>query len=197
MFRLATLFWGLLFTCVLALTVYALTRVEEADRLALKAIRERMPVPKISASSLTLYSQHREGLRRDLWATKGDTRLHAIHYSDVADLMANQSNQELIEEMRGVRCLIQEAITDTPKSQVFCSLKAPEAIYDYNRLILQAQQVQFARYQCTGHHLPEVYDRAHLLLSGDAASVKVVAEQDFSIQATGFKGRIVSARRLP
>lgn len=155
MFRFLTLFWSLFLLSTAGWTAWHLTRVGDADRQQLTRLTDRMPLPQAERPHTGLYSQQREGVRRDLWTPKDGVRLQTVQWSASANLAASQREHALLEELAGVRCYVQESVDPTENKQRVCVLTATHATYDYHALSLDAQPVSLERYVLPELHLPD------------------------------------------
>lgn len=145
MFRWAVSLWTLLLLTAAGVILWSLTYLQEEDQQQLTLVHERMPVAQRHRSATEFYSQHREGVRRDTWQTRDAKRIHAVVYSDRADLEANQSDHETIETLHGVRCVIEEDANKLVGDPMVCTLFADNATYDYRRSQLVASPAELTR----------------------------------------------------
>lgn len=197
MFRAVVGFWILVLVVATCGVAWTLTRVTSADRQNLAAMQERIPLPKRGRSHpLDGYSQLREGLRRDIWSGRGNQpRQQVIHLSDSAHLTVNQRDQELVETLYQVHCLIQENLDLRADQQTICELRADDAVYDYNRQKLHVQPVRLWRYRITGHSLPTSMTGSEPIMAGRVAAADVTLQGDLTVTAQGFSGYVVDRQR--
>lgn len=194
MFRFTIVSWSSLLILAAIFLAYALAYVDDEDRKSLLEVGQRMPLPKHSHHAFRIYSQQREGLRRDLWVPGEDGRLQTIHYADRAELTAQPTDRSVVEILTGVRCLVQESIDGKMGQQGVCSLEADSAVYDYHTGNLQAQPVRMARFRLPGRYLPDTVEGMVPLMQGEAQSAQIVMDKELTVHAQGFKGRAAARR---
>lgn len=188
MFRAVVGFWILVLVVATFWVGWTLTRVTDADRQHLAAMQERIPLSKRGRSNpLDGYSQLREGLRRDVWSAGGEQpRQQVVHLSDSAHLTVNQRDQELVETLQQVHCLIQEDLDLGADQQTISELRAEDAVYDYNRQKLHVQPVRLSRYRIPGHSLPASMTGSEPIMAGRAAAADVNLQGDLSCDNIQF-----------
>lgn len=131
MFRSLTALWVSLLMTLLIGCTFALAHFTDNDSWELA--QDRLPLSKNAPPSLGVYHQHREGLRRDLWITQGNRRIHTTHFCKSSDLALKQKGHELLETLKGMTCSLEEG----PEGSSYV-LQAEQALYDYHRMHLTA-----------------------------------------------------------
>lgn len=149
--------------------------------------------PPPSAPTATLHKateQKRIGVRKDIWFSEGEDRLHYRINAPRSLLMAipKQNGYEVIEKMEGIECLLQESFSrDGQQLRYF---KANEGIYRYANHEFLASSVLVSLFTAGGHDLPD-QPSAETYMKGLAKQVSLsLGEAHPNFRAEEFKAHI-------
>ena len=160
-------------------------------------------------SSKTAYTaaQIRHDVRKDLFFLEGEVyhELRLICSSSVMRLhRGSDGKSQLIEDMGGVECLMQEELyyvdSNGKRSATPCELAVPMQVirrctadcaqYSYQTELCIAQEVEIFRYLCHGHSLNEVKIESLIpVMTGKSASIEFsLAGSELNFKAKQLKG---------
>lgn len=128
------------------------------------------------ASSQTIKSsdQRRKSVRKDAFFTQADgTRLHYRIDSDSSTLYLHPIDHkfDIVEDLKGIRCTMQEKITVSPLSQQLKFFRAEEGIWSYAKQEFKAKSVNLFMLKLPGAELPVQTDENAAFLKGVASGV--------------------------
>ena len=151
---------------------------EEYDHLVNKSVSLRNVAPYTA-------SQYKRRVRKDLFFLSDERKRHVALEAEesVLRLCRGKECTELLEEMKGVTCLMQEELLylGDRKAQRLRRCVAKEAVYSYHTGLFSAQEVYLNSYIASGHALEEAHPITPLT-EGVAKSV----EFSLSGKETGF-----------
>jgi len=172
----------------------------ESDYLAYK---EAVQQSRSYAKSSPPVSQKRFEVCKDIWfSEEGNQRLHYRIESAASSLNLQpvRNKFEVIEQLHGMRCWMQDKIVSTPGSQGSTQqtryFTANEGIYNFLSQSLLASQATVSLYRLPGEHLPEIGRLPSTLpfLSGKAEQVKMlVSGKTPMFQASNFQASMNSS----
>lgn len=120
-------------------------------------------------------TQIRSQVRKDLWIAEANgERLQNRIESDSSLLILKPrktGSLEVIEELTGVRCWLQEKIQPLEKTQQIRFLIAKEGIYLYKDQKFEAQNVKLSLYKMPGKILPFNLENYKPFLKGSAENI--------------------------
>ncbi|MCB1074398.1 MAG: hypothetical protein KDK59_02585 [Simkania sp.] len=178
LFSLATL---------VALTGIAITYV--FMRGSLENIPQEWSSPKVATCHPT--RQTRSGVQKDLWMSNDDGRLHHRMISPRSILTAypKGENFELVEEMQGMKCYLQENIEEGIQQIRF--IESESGTYRYSNQHFDAHQVFLALFRIPGKELETKLDFNSAFLKGVAEDVSLsFSENSPNFHAEKFKAHI-------
>lgn len=169
------------------------------DHKRYRAFREKQH--EISNTSSKIVSENayqtREGVRKDIWTTEeGNVRMHyrIDSKSSVLKLTPTESKMELVENLQGIKCWMQDKLFFTttttqgsPMQQVRY-LEADEGTYRYNTQQFDAHSVSLSLLRLPGHFLSFDVGPKDAFLRGIAQNVSFsISEGTPQFQAQNFK----------
>jgi len=159
--------------------------------------RPALHVPKLdlkASKKETAYptKQMRSGVQKDLWVTENGVRLHHQMSSPRSILTAypKGDNFELVEEMQGMRCYLQEMLPEENRQQIRL-IKSSAGTYSYSTFHFDAHQVFLALFELPGNELQTHFNLDDAFLKGVAEEVTLkFAESSPNFNAKKFKAQI-------
>jgi len=141
--------------------------------------------------------QMRSGVLKDIWVSDGMQRLHHRIESPRSVLTAYPKNNafELVEQMQGMKCYIQEKIeygVETGQaSQQLRFIESQEGTYYFANQHFDAHQVFLAVFRLSGDILPSQIDLKEAFLQGVADEVTLFfSDHGPNFHAEKFKAHI-------
>jgi hypothetical protein len=143
--------------------------------------------------------QYREGVIKDIHYRRGDSLLQARVVSDRSHLVFDQqpNGMDILEHMEQLTCAMQKElfyVTDdvtVKPMQIIRFVKADKATYYYNKEMLLADHPIIIEYRVEGHHLPENYDDAVVMMRSVAENVEISFDNaELTFHAKRLKGRV-------
>lgn len=146
----------------------------------------------------TLYPtrQMRSGVQKDIWVSAQNGRLHHLIKSPRSVLTAipKGKNFELVEEMLGMKCYLQENLENGHQQIRFIESHSGTYYYLDQRFI--ARQVFLALFRLPGQELKTELDYSAAFLKGVAEEVSLSFSQDSpNFHAEKFKAHIRPEKR--
>lgn len=212
-FQGTTFFCFFCFFALIAVTYMQLFNVSEKDRARYFKLMEDSNPSLVEKSKRTPYtaSQERHQIRKDVYYTANEKPMHLLLTSKDAVLQLHQKQEggsQLIEQMKGVKCYMQEELfyvhlsgervdpkRPVPKGakpmQLVRYCKTDNASYCYKTKIMTSNDVFVARYLAPGHSLETVnFETLEPVMQGTAAFV------EFSLggKALAFKAEQLKAK---
>jgi len=187
MFQRTTIITFLLLTLVTGLSVFSVLK-----RSKTAPFPHEWKAPK----QATLYptKQMRSGVQKDLWIANDGFRLHHRMISPRSILTAypKGENFEIIEEMQGMKCYLQEHIEkgENPTQQIRF-IESASGTYRYSDQHFEAHQVFLALFRMPGDTLETTLDFNDAFLKGVAQEVSLsFSEKSPDFHAEKFKAHI-------
>ena len=173
------LFLGALLVCVLP---HSLNRSVK--------LTYKLPSPKRGVTR-----QVRSFVSKDLWIPRGSERLHHRIESPRSILTAHQRGKktEIIEKLHGMRCYLQESISEDKRGTVqqIRFLESQEGTYSYTSHLFGAEQVYLAVLTLPGRELTTNLNLDTAFLQGVASEVSLsFSENGPTFQAKKFRAEI-------
>lgn len=179
--------------------------VRQTDHSRYRAFKAKQQ--EISNSSSKLVSQNayqtREGVRKDIWTTEANNV--RMHYrieskSSILKLTPRESKMELVENLQGIKCWMQDKLLLTSESQSGFQgtplqqiryLEANEGSYRYNTQQFEASSVSLSFLRLPGHVLMFDVGPKDAFLRGIAQNVTFSISEGVPLfQAQNFKASI-------
>lgn len=154
--------------------------------------QQQQKVPK----EATLYPvrQTRSGVQKDLWMADEKTRLHHQMVSPRSVLTAfpKGNNFELVEEMQGMKCYLQENVEkDGRVMQQIRFIESESGTYHFSSQHFTAHEVFLALFRLPGSALETRLDFSEAFLKGVAQEVSLsFADNSPDFHAKKFKAQI-------
>jgi hypothetical protein len=142
--------------------------------------------------------QARQQVSKQILYKKGEDRLQTRLTSAESDLVYSKKEGELVEQFRGLTCIIQDELIDVPKSeekgvsaeiaqQMIRQFRAKEAVYSYKSGKLEAKEVEVAHYLLPGSLCPASLEGHQPLVQGKAHGLQLSLFKEPTVQAQGFQ----------
>ncbi|MBS0646833.1 MAG: hypothetical protein JSR97_09640 [Verrucomicrobia bacterium] len=188
--------WGLAFiitACIVGWFTFHQTSQDDATLRALTAAANFSEREK--AGGLVSYCQQfREGVSKEILFREGPPRYCRILSRDSELFLFRQEKDiEVVEELDGVRCILQEELYFDKQGrpmQTVHTLDAERACYDYTTQTLTASDALVRKYQLPGHELTEdaqVPPKTALLMTAKAKHVTLhLYDHDYDLKAKGL-----------
>jgi len=179
-------------TLIILVTLTGLSVYHTLTRDKFEAVKQEWKAPKEATCYPT--KQMRSGVQKDLWMADDGLRLHHRMISPRSILTAypKGENFELVEEMQGMKCYLQENIeTGETMMQQIRFIESESGIYRYSDQHFDAHQVFLALFRLPGNQLTTHLDLDAAFLKGIAEEVSLsLAENSPDFQAEKFKAHI-------
>lgn len=172
---------------------------KKSDHARYQAFREK----EQELSSSQLVSKHayqtRSGVRKDIWATEANgVRMHyrIESESSLLKLTPTQRKMELVENLKGIKCWMQDKLLLTSETQgaplqQVRYLEADKGTYLYNTQKFDADTVSLFFLRLPGHNLTFDSGPKDAFLKGIAQKVSFfISEGAPQFQAQNFKASI-------
>ena len=139
-------------------------------------------------------TQKRTGLRKDVFFHKEGKPQHLKILGDFSELRLkkNEDHLELVEQMNGVKCYLEEELSsDVPIKSVYF-LETDQALYSYKTENLVADQVNLRRFLSKGQLWEDTQGPIHSLVLGKAAKVACTQKAEGTcLEAEGFEASLI------
>lgn len=158
-------------------------------RGSLNNMPQNWTTPKVATCYPT--KQMRSGVQKDLWMSDDKQRLHHRMMSPRSILTAypKGENFELVEEMQGMKCYLQENIEEGVQQIRF--IESESGTYRYSNQYFDAHQVFLALFRLPGSELETKLDFDFAFLKGVAEDVSLsFSENSPNFHAEKFKAHI-------
>lgn len=215
-FRYSLFFVVLLFSLCLGSLFFYLGTYNSEDKAAYHQLLQGEETEDVAGFSS---KQHRTKMQKDLFFNEKGKRLQMHLESENADLVLNfHPQQEIVEQMQGVVCYVQEDLFDViskeepsvvkPMQQMLY-FESPSAVYYYSNRIFVAENVKIFRYVVPGHglynphldsgsysHLNSEND-SHMISRGEAKSIEFSLEENhFNFKANGLRTILYESKSI-
>lgn len=149
--------------------------------------------------------QKRYQVNKQMLYTKGQDRLQSCLASDSSDLIYTKKGGELIEELKGLTCIVQEKVisseneVESKAEEHFLvrKFKAENAVYSYKTGQLEAEKVEFEHYLLSNHQNLQMMDHFSPMMKGKAHSILLSLLKEPQLKAQGFQGIFYSLESEP
>lgn len=143
--------------------------------------------------------QFRQEVSKQILYKKGGERLEVYLRGDESELRYSKKDRELTERFKGLDCIMQDEFVrrideEIPNDQsqkiteqIIRGLKAQEAVYSYQRGILEAQEMVVAHYILPGRECPHSLKGFQPLFEGKAYRSQIALFKEPNMQAQGFQ----------
>ena len=158
-------------------------------RGSLETLPENWTAPRVATCYPT--KQTRSGVQKDLWMADDKECLHHRMMSPRSILTAypKGENFELVEEMQGMKCYLQEEVENGMQQIRF--IESESGTYRYSNQYFDAHQVFLALFRVPGSTLETTLDLNSAFLKGVAEDVSLsFSENSPNFHAEKFKAHI-------
>lgn len=159
------------FCGILVVTLFLIPRNKDIQKIA--SLYQTKKVA--SVSSLKASDQKRKSVRKDAFFTQSDgVRLHYRIDSESSTLylLPTGHKVDIVEDLKGIRCFMQEKLFMTPDTQQSKFFKAEQGLWSYAKQEFQATSVNLCLLKLPGHEIPGAIDENSAFLKGLASGVK-------------------------